>query len=80
MNTLRTSGDVVGLLDLRGAARFLAVSPSTVERLVREGMPALDLGAHHPRRREKRLLRFVPAEILAWTIDRGRRNGGADAR
>ena len=66
----------VGLLDLRGAARFLAVSPSTIERFAREGCPFLDLGVHHPRRRAKRLLRFVPGELLAWVIERGR--NGAD--
>ncbi len=68
---------LVGLLDLRSAARFLAVSPSTVERFTREGMPALDLGVHHPRRREKRLLRFVPDQILRWVIERGGNGAGA---
>ena len=68
-----------GLLDLRGLARFLAVSPSTCERLVREGLPSLDLGEHHPRRRVKRLLRFDPVAVLQWIRERGR-NGGGDVR
>lgn len=69
-----------GLLDVDGAARYLAVSESTLDRFTREGMPFLDLAVHDARRRPKRLLRFVPAEILAWAIGRGRNGpGGAGA-
>ena len=68
----------VGLLNLGGAAVFLCVSESTIERFVREGMPALDLGVHHPGRRPKRLLRFDPTELLAWCRQRGR--NGSDGR
>lgn len=67
----------VGLLDLRGLARFLAVSPSTCERLVREGCPAIDLGEHDPRRRVKRLLRFDPIAVLQWVRERGQSGNGS---
>lgn len=59
------------LLDVRGVAAFLSVSVSTVERFVREGMPALDLGVHDPRCRRKRLLRFDPEQVLEWVRSRG---------
>ena len=66
-----------GLLDLEDAARFMAVSKSTVERFCREGMPFLDLGVHHERCRAKRLLRFVPEQILEWAKERGRNGNDA---
>jgi len=66
-----------GLLDLRAIAAYLSVSVSTVERFVREGMPALDLAEHDRRRRPKRLLRFDPAEVLRWARERGQSGNGS---
>jgi hypothetical protein len=57
----------------------LSVSVSTVERFVREGMPALDLAEHDHRRRPKRLLRFDPIEVLTWVRQRGNGGGGGGA-
>ena len=69
------------LADLLGAARSLAVSPSTSERCILRSMLALDLIVHPLARPAKRLLRFIPSEILRWAIGRGRGavggNGGA---
>ena len=61
------------LLDLCAIASFLSgIGVSTVERLMPQRLPYLDLDKHHP----KRLLCFDPAEVLEW-VRQNRRNGVA---
>lgn len=67
------------LVDLDGAAQLLAVSRSTMERLiVASDVPKIDLAPPGARRRH--LWRFDPASILAWARSRGNGAGGGDAR
>jgi predicted DNA-binding transcriptional regulator AlpA len=66
------------LLDMLGVAALLAVSESTIDRLIRrDGLPYLDLSARLPGRRQRRLLRFDREAVLAWVRSRSNRNGGA---
>jgi predicted DNA-binding transcriptional regulator AlpA len=70
-----TSGapDPDRLLTVVELAMFLAVSRAEIERLVRVGLPSLDLSV--PRRlgaRRKRALRFDRAAVLAWLRARPR--------
>lgn len=69
-----------GLLDTEGVARFLSVSPRKIQDLVRAGLPFVDLSTDHdPRRRPKRMLRFIPSDVLAWVRARAA-GGGGDGR
>ena len=64
------------LLDIPGVAALLNVSKATVERyLAQDGLPYLDLGHHHPRRRPRRLLRFEREQVLEWA--RAHHNNGS---
>lgn len=57
------------LLDRRSMAEAAQTSPSTIERLEAEGLPVLDLTPRATQtegRRRKRILRYDPAEVLAW--------------
>jgi len=69
-------GDRIGivedgrLLTIREVAARYAASPATIERLVAEGMPCLDLAIHRPGRRPKRNLRFDPAACDRWLARR----------
>ena len=69
-----------GLVDVRGLAAFLQVSPRTAERLVAQGAPCFEFGRHHPKRRKKCLRRFDCEEVLAWLRQRRDGNGGGDGR
>lgn len=57
-----TSSGPLPLMDRVGISRTLHVSVSTVDRLVRQGMP-------HVMVAEAR--RFEPGEVLAWLRNRG---------
>lgn len=77
VDELLSHPQAAGLVDLRGIAGLLGgIGVSTVERLMRQGLPSLDLGEHHPKRRPKRLLRFDPEEVLCW-VRANCRNGGS---
>lgn len=55
------------LLDVKGCARLLGVSPEMVERLrLKAGLPAIDLSLRNPHRRPKHLWRFDPVEVRTW--------------
>ncbi len=59
------------LLDVRGCARLLSVSPDMVERLrLKAGLPAIDLGFHAPGRRRKSLWRYDPVTVRDWWLER----------
>lgn len=47
-------------------ADFLGASRSTVERLVADGLPHLDIAHARPGRRLKRNLRFIRSEVVAY--------------
>ena len=64
-----------GLVVIRTIATFLSVSVTKVEDLVRQGLPYVDVGEHHPKRRLKRCLRFHPASVLEWILRERGRNG-----
>ena len=59
------------LLTLAELAARLRVSRSKVERDVVAGLPAIDVGRHHPGRRRKRTLRFKWIAVLSWYEGRG---------
>jgi excisionase family DNA binding protein len=67
---VRQESSASRLMTLAELADYLQVSRSSVERAVAAGMPALDLGRHHPKRRPKRCLRFDLASVLAWYRER----------
>ena len=52
--------------------QYIRATRPTVEQLVRDGMPCVDIGTHDPRRRRKRLLRIDRAAALRWLQERGR--------
>ncbi|HEX4805719.1 MAG TPA: DUF3853 family protein [Conexibacter sp.] len=49
----------------RELARLMGVSVTTVDRMVRAGMPSETWGM--------RARRFLPSEALTWAVQRGRR-------
>ena len=63
------------LLTLAELAENLRLSQSQIERLVAQGLPALDVSIPRPGRRSKRCLRFSPSEVIEWL--RARRGGDA---
>ena len=55
------------MIDTKGCAKLLGVSPDMVDRLrLKAGLPAVDLGFQRPGRRAKHLWRFDPVEVRAW--------------
>ena len=81
MGLLRICSDVIQpLLDVKGCARLLGVSPDMVERLrAKADLPAVDLGFQRPGRRHKHLWRFNPVEVRDWWIRRGQEQRKARA-
>ncbi len=68
------------LVDERGLAAAIKSSTSTIERLLLEGLPCIDIGpvsSHHPKRRRRRTLRFDVAEVIGWLRTRGRSGEGS---
>lgn len=64
------------LLDVKGCARLLGVSPDMVDRLrLRAGLPAINLGFQHPGRRPKHLWRFDPVQVREWWLQRSHEIG-----
>lgn len=53
-------------------AHLWSTTTSQIDRLVRLGMPAIDLSCPRPGRRRKHLWRLEPAECGAWLRERGR--------
>ncbi len=60
------------LLTVDAIATLLGVHRSQVLRLVRAGMPCMDLSVGRPGRRRKRTLRFDREAAMAWLAERGR--------
>ena len=70
------------LLDVKGCARLLGVSPDMVERLrFKAGLPAINLGFQRSGRRPKGKWRFDPVQVREWwrrrtQIESDRQEGG----
>jgi hypothetical protein len=62
-------------LTIEQLAYSMHVSRSTIERHVRDGMPAIDVGIRRPGRRQKRCLRFDRGAVVKWL--EGRRGAPA---
>jgi predicted DNA-binding transcriptional regulator AlpA len=56
------NGKSAALLDKRGVARLLQLSPRSVSNLMEKGMPHLRIG--------ERRCRFVEADVLIWLRER----------
>ena len=54
------------LLHVGQVAAMLQCNPYQVSRLVRQGMPAVDVAIARPGRRPKRSLRFDREKVLEW--------------
>lgn len=57
-------------LSISELARLWSTTTSQIDRLVRQGMPALDLSCPRPGRRPKHLWRLDPQECAAWLKER----------
>ena len=53
--------------------RRLGTSRDQIDRLLRAGMPAIDISVPRPGRRRKRSWRINPAEAIAWLAQRSGR-------
>ena len=53
-------------------ARLWSTSPSQIDRMLRAGMPGLDLSCPRPGRRRKHLWRLDPEECAGWLRERQR--------
>jgi hypothetical protein len=60
-------------VDARELAALMGVSPSTVKRMVAEGMPSETWGMSRTRR-------FLPSAAMAWAHGRGTMRRPSDAR
>ena len=49
---------------------FLACGRSKLDDLIREGLPAIDIGEHCNGGRTRKSLRFRPDEVIAWLQSR----------
>lgn len=68
------------LLDVKGCAGLLGVSPDMVDRLrLRAELPAINIGFQHPGRRPKHLWRFDPIQVREWWVGRGQEQKQARA-
>ncbi len=62
------------MLRIEQIAELLGVHRSTIERLVAQGLPCLDVGIRHPGRRPKRVLRFDKESAMRWLAERAERS------
>ena len=60
------------LLDEAALCKWLRISRSHLDRLLAEGLPALEVGFPKPGQRTRHERRFLPRQVIQWLCRRGK--------